>query len=357
MLAEPEPTAPLAVLWCPGCTLSQLSVVVDPDVLYTGYRFRAGASDAWRAHVADLASTSGPTGRILDIAANDGALLRAFRTQGWDILGVDPAPASDDMPLIAASWNHDTARLARDLAGPFDIVTATNVLGHVDNPVDFLAACQDVLVDDGEVIVEAPYVGALLKGNQFDTVYHEHLSYWTVTAMREAARRADFYVSQLEWLPDIHGGSYRYRLRQGAIRRPTTWIERVPDLDRYATYDTFGQRIGSLLENAEALLGGILDYQAITGYGAAAKGAVTLNAMPSVAKRITRVIDDTLAKQGLYMPGVAAIVNAPDDVYWPDLALLWLLSWNNADTLKEKAYKRGFRGDFFTMLPKPKVFR
>lgn len=358
--ARPEFTAPLAVTRCPMCSLVQLTVTVDPETLYpSDYPFRSGQSAAWLAHCKALAALAtqerSRPGMVLDVAANDGALLRAFYDEGWGVAGVDPAPA--DIGIMKAFWSEAVA--SEWGAGSFNLIIAQNVFGHVDEPIPFLKACAIALADDGRLVIEVPHVGDLITNGAFDTIYHEHLSYWSLNPLLEAAAEAGLSVVKVEKL-SIHGGSRRYWLAKGT---ENTWAQSVEDelvdeqvagLWRPETYREFALMVAENLALTKALLDAAGERaELIWAYGANAKGAVMLNALQLIGGRNPRlVVDDAPSKHAKLMPGVDVLVSAHGALAAPDV--LWLTSWNNAESLMQKAKDRGFRGKFLVTSPTPR---
>jgi novobiocin biosynthesis protein NovU/D-mycarose 3-C-methyltransferase len=340
--------APLSVVLCENCGLSQLTVVVDPEILYKGYRFRSGTSEAWRKHCVDLAEQCGDgTNYVaLEIASNDGTMLDALSPHGWRVMGVDPEPWHPSVQR--GYW---TEQYARDLGiGNFELVIAQNVLGHVDDPIDFLKGIKAVLAEDGQAVIEVPNVGNLIDDCAFDTIYHEHLTYWNGIAVSRAARQAGLSVRSIERLPNIHGGSVRYWLEHGENYMAV--YDFLPD----TPYVLFGQRVAQHI-NKTAHLVDKASRKKFIGWGASAKGAIYLNALnnrwPAVGLP-EYVIDETKEKQGLLMPGVRLpIVAPPDDL--SDVDVIWVTIWNWLGQVKEKARARGFEGRFLITSPRPEL--
>lgn len=348
---DAETKAPLAITRCTTCDLSQLTVVVEPEVLYKGYRFRSGASQKWVDHCEKLADSMDllPLRGVLDIGANDGTMLGALRNHGWDrLVGVDSEPCGLD--VVRGYWGRE---FAATMDQHFGLITAQNVFGHVDDPIDFLLGCKKVLAPDGRVAIEVPTIDELVKRCAFDTIYHEHLSYWNDMAMGIAASLAGLTVVEMERFPDLHGGTTRYWLEHDtaspAERNGKLESMVPPEID----YDHFPKRVFSRLRLVSRILrASTRSRKTIYAFGASAKGAVFLNALKNEGHTLfpTVVIDDVPEKQGLFMPGVSVpVVPCPKSLAGVDL--LWILSWNNAAEIKERARSLGFRGAFLTTSP------
>lgn len=375
----PERHAPLRVVKCPTCHLSQLDVVVDPTILFhRDYPFASGVSGAWRLHTAKLADSlawpegaqAATRGFVIDVAGNDGCQLNMFRCHGWRVLGVDPAVVPlmkvgtvgqdvvPDIPFVQAFWSEDVARGIVADHGRADLIIGQNVLGHVDDPIGFLKACELALAPNGRVILEVPHVGAMLEQVAFDTVYHEHLSYWSLLALERAAQEAGLVVVDVEQFPDLHGGSRRYWLAKWPHPISSRVIgERLEeeDLATEAPYREFHMLTLERLSLVKAMLEDIAGKR-MWAFGASAKGAVMLNALTLVENQVwpTRIMDDTPEKQGKRIPGLGIqVLKTPDNLALIDV--LWLLSWNWTDALIRRARSLGFRGQFFVSHPTPKL--
>jgi len=348
--AGPECTAPLSVAWCPDCGLSQLEQVVDPKILYANYPFRAGTSEVWTMHCALLMTALESPGRrfLVDIGSNDGTLLQEAVHRGWKVLGVDPTPVHT-LPSLAVFWSSGVARRIAQFHGQADVITATNVFGHVDNAKDFLEGIALLLKPQGVAIIECPHIFPLLEHVSFDTIYHEHLSYWSLRPLEILAEQVGLRVTDVRMFADLHGGTMRYRLqREGKVHTTVTGLrilENAQFQQGITPYREFAEKTHAQI----AAFGGELRVQSLArkriwGYGANAKGAVLLQASGLTADTMERVVDDTEAKHGFLMPGTDIPITDAQDLFAPDL--LVLLSWNNAEALHAKARSRGFRGQF-----------
>jgi SAM-dependent methyltransferase len=370
---SPERHAPLQVVKCPTCHLSQLTIVVEPDVLFhRDYPFASGTSRAWHVHCAALAVACGYTTTprfVIDVAANDGTQLIYFKREGWDVLGVDPAHVPTvlvgtgghevhaTVPFVHCFWSEKIAAETVTVHGPADLIVAQNVLGHVDDPIAFLKACKRALSPTGRVVIEVPHVGALLDQVAFDTVYHEHLSYWSLPPLEMAAEAAGLVVVDVEQLT-VHGGSRRYWLARQPhpvstkVIEERTWDEALGTDEPYREFMMRTRERLSLVTELLRSVGG----KRLWAYGASAKGAVMLNALRLVENDVwpTRIVDDTPAKEGLLVPGVGIrVMKTPDSLALVDV--LWLLSWNWVDALMRRAREHGFRGQFLVTHPVPRL--
>ena len=358
LIAE-EFTAPLSVSWCPVCGLSQLDQVVHPDRLFTNYPFRAGASRLWREHCRDLVAglRTGNPGFLVDVGSNDGTLLEMCRDDSWHILGIDPGGVHVDVPMVVDYWSDDLAHRVATIHGKADVITATNVFGHVDHAEDFLRGIATLLAPTGQAIIECPHILPLLDTVAFDTIYHEHLSYWSLHPLEMLAQRVDLKVVSCRMFPDIHGGSMRYTLvplhspekpdgSVGVVRL----MEDALRQRGFTAYTRFAQEAERKIQAFHDLISSeAANGKVIYGYGASAKGHVLLQAAQLRRREIAFVLDDTPEKQGLYTPGTGIPIMPILDLSECDR--LVLLSWNNAGDLKRKAYAQGFRGQYIVPSP------
>lgn len=358
----PEFTAPLEVAWCAECGLSQLTTVVDPAILYANYPFRAGTSRLWQSHCAMLMTALESEGRkfLIDIGSNDGTLLQEAADRGWKVLGVDPSPVDTDLPSLEVLWSEGVARRIARLHGQADVVTATNVFGHVDDANDFLEGVALILKPYGLCLIECPHIFPLLENVAFDTIYHEHLSYWSLRPLEMLAESVGLKVIDVQMFPDLHGGTMRYTLSLGDARtKVKTSVTGLRILEQghfqegIEPYQAFAATTQATIEEFNGTLRQErFKGQRIWGYGANAKGAVLLQSSHITETLMERLVDDIEAKWGCRTPGTHIPITSAEDLTEP--GVLVLLSWNNATDLKAQARDRGFRGRF--LLPHPPHF-
>lgn len=343
-----EPTYPLCLVRCGDCELLQLTVVVDPKVMYgPHYPYRSGYSQGWALHCHDLAREIGKGKRVLEIGCLDGVMLRHCRDNGCDVLGVDPSGPVNDLAVVKEFWHKG---ITLGSYPPFDIIVAQNVFGHVDDAKGFLDGVIQNLAPDGVAIIECPWMVDLIDGVRWDTIYHEHLSYWGVRPLMRLVGQVGLEVVKVRSFPELHGGTMRYYLRhQRTIRRVypdviATWQdEEMGDSDwkRFLskTYEQIGywddqfQHIGA---------------QRIAAYGASAKLNVFLNALPE-RPPLTGVLDDNPAKMNLITPGWGFQVLAPlrDRLEQTDVLLVGASNW--IKDIETKARANGFKGEVVSL--------
>jgi SAM-dependent methyltransferase len=369
-----EPRYPLDLAFCPDCTLVQLAHTVSPAVLFGDYPYLSSYSDTMLRHAEALASSLVERHRldasslIVELGSNDGYLLQYFRRSGLRVLGVDPATAACraaeavGVPTRCAFFGQAFAdALVNDEGLRADVVLANNVMAHVPDLHDVLSGIRTVLAPDGVFVMETPHVRMLLQRNEFDTIYHEHVFYYSLTALTAVLARHGLTVVDVAAIP-IHGGS----LRVTASMASTQVSPAVPAcLDEEArwgvreldTYQAFAARITALrTELREFLIGRKRRGCRLAAYGAAAKGATLLNAIGVGRDVLDFVVDRNPTKQGRYLPGTDLPIRAPEQLLAerPDEVLL--LTWNLADEIlaQEEEYRRR-GGRFIIPIPFPRT--
>jgi len=373
-LDEPEPTFPLDLAFCAGCSLVQITETVPPDVLFRDYVYFSSYSDTMLRHATALADELvaerdlGPESLVVEAASNDGYLLGFYRERGVRVLGIEPArnvaavAEERGIPTIAEFF--DTS-LAERLVGEgtrADVFHAHNVLAHVAGLNDFVAALAKLLVEDGIAVIEVPYVKDMLDRCEFDTIYHEHLCYFSVAALDTLVRRHGLELVDVGRVP-IHGGSLRLRVAHEGASEPTPPVsELLAEEQRWGvsdveTYRAFAAKVHRLEGELVGLLQSLRSSGArIAGYGAAAKGSTLLNVFHIGPETVEFVVDRSTQKQGRYMPGVRIPIAPPDRLLteMPDYVLL--LAWNLADeVVAQQADYRARGGRFIVPVPVPEV--
>lgn len=371
-LSQPEPTFPLNVGFCPQCSLLQLFETVPPEQLFCKeYPYYSSFSPALLRHsrenalnlieVRKLHSSS----LVIELASNDGYLLKNFVEYKIPVLGIDPA----DGPAIAAQaagvptlCDFFTLPLAEKLAarGKADVIIANNVLAHVADTHGFVEGIRTLLKEDGVAVIEVPYVRDLVQHCEFDTIYHEHLCYFSVTALDRLFRMHSMFLNDIEHL-SIHGGSLRlYVEKREAVASVVLEMlkdEKREQVDKISYYRDFAGRVERIRSSLHALLMSLKESGArIAAYGAAAKGSTLINYSRIGTDLVEFIVDRNTHKHGLYMPGQHIPIVAPEALVQrrPDYVLL--LAWNFADEiLEQQAEYRKLGGRFIVPVPEPRV--
>lgn len=337
---------PLEVNVCENCFNSQLSIVVDPDYMFKHYLYVSGTTTTLKSHFDSLAQdamsrVSHINPKVLDIACNDGSLLESFRKQQASVYGVDPAEnlreltLEKEIPVLVDYWSKDILHHLPK----FDIITATNVFAHVNDTKGFLETCSAALAYFGIVVLEFPYAVKMLKQKEFDTIYHEHLSYFLVNSMNELCLRTGFRIIDILQSP-IHGGSIRFILSQD-IETPFRYLNQmINDEKQLGILSLFGYQ--SFQKDVEAIRDSLLTslnhYEEmgipVVGYGASAKGNTLLN---FAGINLKYIVDDNELKWGYLTPGMDIPIRDPKVLqYEPDGLVVLVLSWNFLREIQEK---------------------
>lgn len=372
-LARPEALYPLELCFCAACALLQLAEAVSPALLFADYPYLSSYAETMTRHAQALATRLiaerglGPGSSVVEIASNDGYLLRHYAGQGVPVLGIEPAVEiarlareRHGIPTLAEFFDE---RLATELVAAgtrADVLHAHNVLAHVPDLDGFVAGMARLLAPTGIAVVEVPYAKDLLDRVEFDTIYHEHLCYFTLTPLVRLLARHGLAVLDVEHL-GIHGGSLRLFIghapHPGAAAAALLAEEAGWGVDALATYAAFPERVRALQAEIVDRLAGIKASGArIAAYGASAKGAMLLNACGIGADTLDFVVDRNPLKQGRFMPGSRVPIRDPGCLLaeMPDFALL--LTWNfEAEILAQQAAYRERGGRFIVPIPAVRV--
>jgi len=370
---DEELVFPLVVAFCDTCALVQITETVDPEILFADdYPYFSSFLPALMAHSRSNALARlderglGSDSLVVELASNDGYLLRNYVEAGVPVLGIDPAegPAEAAERVGVRTLNKFFTRdLATEIAaeyGQADIIHANNVLAHVADTNGFLAGIKTLLKPDGVAVIEMPYLRDLMDHNEFDTIYHEHLCYFSVTALRNLFERHALYLNRVERL-FIHGGSLRIFV--GHLNQPDESVgdllnqEKSIALDKSAYFLGFSKKVDQLKHDLVDLVRSLkAEGKSIAAYGAAAKGATLLNYCGLTSEDLDFVVDRNTNKQGLLMPGAMLPIRPPEDLVnlQPDVVLM--LAWNFADEiLEQQADYRAKGGKFIVPIPSPKI--
>jgi SAM-dependent methyltransferase len=373
-LHEPETRYPLDVAFCARCGLVQLTASVPPEALFSDYPYYSSYSDAVVANARRLARRMiedrdlRPTNLAMEVASNDGYLLQHYVRAGVRVLGIDPAaniaPAAESrgVPTLCAFFGEELADDLRGAGYRADVLHAHNVLAHVPRLDDVLRGIARILADDGVAVIETPYVRDLVEGLEFDTIYHEHLFYYSLTSLNAALRRNGLHAVDVERIP-LHGGSLRVIAAGGGAGAESPAVadllasEARAGMTSAAYYRGFAGRVATLCGELRDLLAGLKSRgSGIAAYGAAAKGATLLNAVGLPDGTLEFVADRSPHKQGRYMPGVHLPIVSPDRLLEAMPDHLLLLAWNHAEEIVVQQAEYGRRGGRFVVpVPVPHV--
>jgi hypothetical protein len=372
---EREISYPLNVYFCDECSLVQVAEVVDPRILFGNYIYVTGTANTIVEHNRSYANTVVDylalcdKDLVVEVASNNGSLLRFFRDQNVRILGVEPA---GNIAAIANAAGIETANRffnasagcdIRETYGPARAVICNNVLAHVDDTQDFLSGCKSLLADDGLVIIEGPYLREFVELAEFDTVYHEHLCYFSVTSLMRLCDKVGLSIVRIDRMP-VHGGSIRMYAAKSETRPDhaaevvqMSEDEKNDGLTSFETFERFALAVHQTREKLRFLLQSLkADGKSIAAYGAPAKGNTLLNYCGIDTKFVDFTVDKNPLKVGLYTPGAHLPVLPVSELSERRPDYLLILAWNFADEimLQQAEFAAG-GGKFIIPIPEPRI--
>jgi|HubBroStandDraft_6_1064221.scaffolds.fasta_scaffold05976_5 SAM-dependent methyltransferase len=374
-LGETEPRIPLELAFCPECSLVQITETVPAAALFRHYVYFSSFSETVLRESRELARRVremrelDTQSRVMEIASNDGYLLKFYQEAGIPVLGIEPA---ENIARVARERGVRTVRqfFGRELAWQLqreglvgDVVHANNVLAHVDDLDGFLDGLRMVMKAEGVAVIEVPYVRDLIEQVEFDTIYHEHLSYFSLSSLEPLFEAHGLMIADVERLT-VHGGSLRLFVEQGDTRKiPSRAVERMMAEERecgianFEFYAGFAEKVFGLKQRLTTELRRLKTTgKRIAGYGASAKGATLLNYFGIGAETLDFVVDRSTVKQGLFMPGTHLEICGPEKLVEAMPEYVLVLTWNFADEiLAQQREYRGRGGKFIVPIPELRV--
>ena len=373
-LDQPEPFYSLDLAFCSNCFLVQITETVPPEQLFREYHYFSSFSDTMLRHAEDLTEQMigsrqlNTNSLVVEIASNDGYLLQYYHQKGIPVLGIEPATniaqvAQNERGIrtLCEFFDDRLAEQLRIQGESADVIHAHNVLAHVAGLNELVRGIGLLLKEDGVAVIEVPYVRDLIQHCEFDTIYHEHLCYFSLTALDHLFKRHGLIIQDVERI-SIHGGS----LRLFVVHSDSAHIASVRNLldeeaawgvHRLDSYRSFAQKVESLKESLVSLVKELKrSGKSIAAYGAAAKGSTLLNYFGIGRETLDFVVDRSTYKQGHYMPGVHLPIYAPERLLeeMPDYALL--LTWNFAEEIMaQQAEYRRRGGQFIIPIPELRI--
>lgn len=372
-LEAPEPRYPLTLAHCPDCTLVQLEETVPPESLFRDYLYLSSVSRTMLRHARDTTDRLvdelglGEDTLVVELGSNDGYMLQYFHQRGVPVLGIDPAEnlnelaAARGIDTITAFFDEELARGLRERGHAASLMIANNVLAHVPRMHGFVAGVRELLAPGGVAMIEVPWLKCMIDRREYDTIYHEHVSYFSLTALERLLERHRLSIDDVEVL-EIHGGSLRVFARREEDSDPSGRVsellrEEADWVEDPAHYRGFKEGFDSLKETLDAFFTRLKARPAtIAAYGAAAKGTIFTNLFEIDRRFLDFVVDRNTYKQGRFLPGTHLPIHGPERLLAerPDFCLL--LVWNLADEIvrQERDYlEQG--GRFVVPVPRPRI--
>ena len=369
---EEQPAYPAELLYCKKCTLAQLGLIVDPAILFPpSYPYTSGTTKILRENFAELSREVDllyplkPSQLIIDIGSNDGTLLSNFQKDGVRVFGIEPTNAANlaierGIPSMISFFTKSVAEKAVAEQGQAQIITATNVFAHIEDIHDIVAGVLTLLGDDGIFISESHYFLSLLETLQYDTIYHEHLRYYSLTSLKHLLEMHGLEVIHAKRIP-THGGSIRvYSARKGSYPVTAAVRQILDEEERGITADAFARFKREVVQSKLDLLALLKGIKAqggrIYGIGAPSRASTLINYVGLDDGILDCVLEiNGSYKIGKYIPGTIIPVWEETRLFsdQPEYALL--LSWHIADELIPKLTSRGFKNRFIVPLPAPRL--
>jgi hypothetical protein len=365
-----ETKHPLAIAFCEKCSHVQLTHQLDPKDVFVDYIYFSSMSESivrWGESLAARYAKEISLEKnqlVGELASNDGCILKPFKAH-CKVLGVEPAKNiaevanKDGVPTVAEFFNLAQAKILREAHGPAELLMARNVLAHVPDLIDFVKGVKHWLSPNGIFHVEAPYLKPMVDHLEFDTIYHEHLSYFSVTALDRLFKEAGMILWDVEEIP-LHGGSLIARGKPSGT--PTANVARYLDMEKREGY-TANKKLHEFAAGTRRLKTQLPEFihdlkkkGSVAAYGAAAKGVVLTNYCNIGPSMLDFVADRSPYKQKKFMPGMHHLVVSPDEVIKQQPGHLIVLAWNFFDEIARQmdGYKKA-GGKFVLPVPFPQV--
>lgn len=368
---------PLHAFVCEKCFLVQLAEYVTPDHIFSEYAYFSSYSDSWLQHAREYVDMItqrlglGPKSLVIELASNDGYLLQNFVQKSIPVLGIDPAAnvveaaTRKGVPTMVRFFGEATARELLAQGKQADLLLGNNVLAHVPALNDFVAGAKLLLKPEGVITMEFPHLQRLIEGNQFDTIYHEHFSYFSFLTAEKTFLRHELTVFDVEELP-THGGSLRVYVRHAADGKKAITArvhalrkrEQEMGYERLETYAAFaGQVKETKRKLLEFLISAKRNGKSVAGYGAPGKGNTLLNYCGIRTDFLDYTVDRNPYKHGKFLPGTRIPIYAPEAIGQTKPDYVLILPWNLKNEIAgQLAYIREWGGQFVVPIPEVAIF-
>jgi len=376
-MIKDEEKFPLCAFICKKCLLVQLEEYETPKSIFSNYAYFSSFSETWLKHAKDYCEMIikkidlDKDSQVTEIASNDGYLLQFFREKKIPVLGIEPAEnvakesIKKKIPTIIEFFNLETSKDLIKKGKQSDLIIGNNVLAHVSNLNDFIKGLKNLLKKNGIITLEFPHILQLMKQNQFDTIYHEHFSYFSLLVAKKIFAFHGLIIFDVEEL-STHGGSLRIyvKLVENHKFKITQNIEKVLEkekefgLDNIETYKKFGKKIESVKKDIKEFFNSAKkEDKKIVCYGASAKGNTLLNYCNVNPKDIEYVVDLSPHKQGLLLPGMHIQIQNTKKIIETKPDYLFLLIWNLKDeVMNQMSFIRDWGGKFVIPIPEVKIY-
>jgi 2-polyprenyl-3-methyl-5-hydroxy-6-metoxy-1,4-benzoquinol methylase len=368
---------PLRVYVCESCLLVQLEEFESPEQIFTDYAYFSSFSESWLQHARAYVESAverfrlNERSQVVEIASNDGYLLQYFAAKGIPALGIEPAAnvaaaaVQKGIPTIIAFFSEAQAQELAAQGIRADLIVGNNVLAHVPKLNDFVRGLKVLLKPRGTITLEFPHVMRLIAEIQFDTIYHEHFSYFSLVAVERVFLRQELRIFDVEELP-THGGSLRISVCHGeeSERAPSQRVaelrarEEAFGLTRPETYRAFAEKVRKTKQKlVDFLVSKQREGKVVVGYGAPAKGNTLLNYCGIGLHLLRFTVDRSPHKQGLFLPGTRIPICHPDKIRETTPDYLLILPWNLKEEIMEQmAHVRAWGGQFVLAIPEVRVY-
>lgn len=356
----------LSVLFCEQCSLVQTNSIIDSDYLFKDYRYRSSIglskyfSEVAKFYIERFRLDN--KSKVLEIGSNDGVLLKPFQESGIDIIGVEPSIninkiASDAGLKTVNDYFHLKNAKKYFASTKFDLIVSNNCFAHIDDINSIVDGVKYCVAEDGTFVVEVHYLKKLIEEFQFDFIYHEHLYYYSLTALNNLFKQHGMVVVDFEDIP-IHSGSIRVYAKktgdQSDKLKERLKIENETGLSRYEYFQTFSNNVQNHINEIKSLISDLRKSNIeIFGYGASGRGNMLLNVCGLTANDIKFIIDESLERYNRYIPSCDIPIYPPSHLEKDSPSHSFVLAWNYFDMIKKKLDGKNFK--YILPFPSPKI--